>query len=105
MKELFEESQRNCDIHEMLNVTMAILNNYNDGDPYIALPHFATASKQIQPNGEALTRDMQIRTQYHTCYECETEMEVEFQPEGDSDYASEECPECSYETEYEYYYD
>ena len=105
MKELFEESQRNGDIHEMLNVTMAILSNYNDGDPYIALAHFATASKQVQPNGEVLTRDMQMRTQYHSCYECEAEFEIEFQPEGDSDYAHEVCPECDHETEYEYYYD
>ena len=92
-------------IHGMINAVMQVMLNYNDGDPYRSLVKFAEVSEQLQPNGEQMERDTSPRSQYVSCNECEYEFEVDFPTEGEGDYASEECPDCEYEGEYEYYYD
>ena len=104
MGELFKEAQMNQDILGMFNATMAVLLNYNDNDPYKSLSYFAEKSEQIQPNGEQITIERVDRHQWHVCHHCESDIEVRFAPEGDSDYSEEQCDECEEYSEYEYVY-
>lgn len=105
MSELYNEAAENKDVFAMYNIVMDVLLNYNDNDPYVSLARFAEVSEQMQPNGQRMEVDRSPRYQYHTCPECENEMEIEFPSEHDSDYSGEwECGECGYMTEYEWYY-
>ncbi|NVM46730.1 MAG: hypothetical protein HWN79_17625 [Candidatus Lokiarchaeota archaeon] len=102
MKDLFEEARQNGDLYAICDITLSILRNYNDSDPYVSLARFAAHSDQIQPNGE-LAR-LEPRFQIHECPECGTDNEVEFPAEGEGDYSEWECEGCSYHTEWEYMY-
>jgi len=103
MGELYNEAIQKNDIHAAFGVIMQVLMNYNDGDPYRQLHHFATASQQVQPHGGRTEREN--RDQHHECYECGYEFRVTFEPEGVSDYTHAECPDCENESEYEFIYD
>lgn len=102
MGEMYSECQKNNDVHGMIESIMAVLLNYNDSDPYRPLARFMEVSSQTQPSGHTPVRSTDPRHQYHSCYECEDEFEIEFEPQGVSDYMEAECPNCSYITEYEY---
>lgn len=99
MNDLFNEAMEKKDIHQMFEITRSILLTYNDGDPYRALHYFASASGQIQPNGESSHEEDHYET--HSCYECESDIEVVFE-EGNT-YENVECAECGYENEFERY--
>ena len=103
MGELYSEAIGKNDIHAAFGVIMQVLMNYNDGDPYRQLHHFATASQQIQPHGGVTASSS--RDQDHDCHECEYTFSVTFEPEGVSDYMHAECPDCENESEYEFIYD
>ena len=111
MGELYNEAIANGDVFAAIDAIMAVLLNYNNGDPYISLARFAERSRQIQPNGEILGNapeqqerqeddSDEERVQSHECPECGESNEVYF--EAGSDYSHHECDECGVESEYEY---
>jgi len=95
MSELFDNAVSSRNVLEMLNITKAILTNYNEGDAYAPLQNFAYVSKQVQPNGEVLKdpNAPDYEERHICCPECDhmfySEVEVGSMFDG-------YCPECDY---------
>ena len=102
MSELWTEGVQSQDIFSLCNIAFQIMTNYNDSDPFSPLVNFAGQSAQVQPSGTTVSNDP--RHQEVTCDECGHDYEVEFDPEGGSDYRTDYCPECEHEEEFEYQY-
>ena len=113
MGEIYQEAAMKCDVHGIFDAVMAVLLNYNDGDPYRSLARFSelqernmrTAKRKAEraANGGAPSSDR--RYQHVDCPECDESHEVAFLCEEDGDYMEDECPECDTMTEYEYDYE
>ena len=76
MSELFDAAIKDRDIKSLLDLTNQILVNYNNDAPYTSLYNYAVESKQIQPNGEVLKSEEELRNEVTseevTCPNCDT---------------------------------
>jgi len=92
MQDLMNEAASNNDLFSMLDVAYQVLTNYYHENPYRPLDEFASKSRQIQPNGQIFEGELPqdeedyddeewIGERMVSCYECETEYEIDFENE------------------------